>query len=149
MDYSAPDLTQHPPRSPRVRLGGYVIFARMLDKCRATLAGKNGEYHFDCPLDAKFFTFVGLEAEALKVEVATGRSDAEMLAWVSANAKLQRTPTEIALWSAAREQDIPLGVNQRAHLTDLHRALAPHREDIGPWFDLHDLDDYVTFGGRA
>ena len=51
LNLSAPDLTQHPPRSPRVRLGGYVIFARCLDKCRATLAGKNGEYHFDCPLD--------------------------------------------------------------------------------------------------
>ena len=29
---SAPNLTQRPPRSPRVRLGGYVILARVLDK---------------------------------------------------------------------------------------------------------------------
>ncbi len=41
-----PDLTQRPPRSPRVRLGGYVILPRMLDKGRAALAGKLGEYHF-------------------------------------------------------------------------------------------------------
>ena len=39
---SAPDLTQRPPRSPRVRLGGYVILARILDKGRATLANKAG-----------------------------------------------------------------------------------------------------------
>ena len=37
------DLTQRPPRSFRVRLGNYVILARMLDKGRATVAGKNGE----------------------------------------------------------------------------------------------------------
>jgi len=32
------DLTQRPPRSFRVRLGNYVVLARMLDKGRATLA---------------------------------------------------------------------------------------------------------------
>jgi hypothetical protein len=26
----APNLTQRPPRSPRVRLGGYVVLARIL-----------------------------------------------------------------------------------------------------------------------
>jgi hypothetical protein len=38
------DLTQRPPRSFRVRLGGFVILARMIDKGRATLSKKNGEY---------------------------------------------------------------------------------------------------------
>ena len=33
-DTSTPDLRQRPPRSPRVRLGGYVILPRMLDKGR-------------------------------------------------------------------------------------------------------------------
>ena len=47
----APDLTQRAPRSPRSRLGGYALLPRMLDKGRATIVNKNGEYHFDCPLD--------------------------------------------------------------------------------------------------
>ncbi len=34
------DLTQRPPRSPRVRLGGFVILPRMLDKGRPLLMGK-------------------------------------------------------------------------------------------------------------
>ncbi len=25
----------------------------------------------------------------------------------------------------------------------------PNREDVKTWFDLLDLDDYVTFGGKA
>ena len=41
---NAPDLTQRPPAAHRVRLGGYVILPRMLDKGRATIAGKNGEF---------------------------------------------------------------------------------------------------------
>jgi len=32
-------------------LGGFVILPRCLDKGRATIIGKQGEYHFDCPLD--------------------------------------------------------------------------------------------------
>ena len=38
MSLHTPDLTQFPPRSPRVRLGGYAILPRMLDKGRATVA---------------------------------------------------------------------------------------------------------------
>ena len=41
---NAPNLTQHPPRSPRVRLGGYTILPRLLDKARAVIAGTAGEY---------------------------------------------------------------------------------------------------------
>ena len=31
----------------------------------------------------------------------------------------------------------------------LPQALSAKREDIATWFDLLDLDDYVTFGGIA
>jgi hypothetical protein len=90
------DLTQRPPRSVRVRLGGYVILPRMLDKCRAMLAGKNGEYHYACPVDQHFLNFVGIDAEALKAEVATGKGDGEILEWIEANATKPREPWEIA-----------------------------------------------------
>jgi hypothetical protein len=149
LNLSAPDLTRHPPRSPRVRIGGYVILARALDKCRATLAGLNGEYNFRCPLDQKFFDFVGVNADAFEREVAKGKGDGEMLAWVMKRAKFQRDTHEIMQWSAAQEIDCPRNLSQRAHFNDdLHGQLAPLREDIAFWFDLHDLDDYVTFGGR-
>src|SRR6267378_2445381 len=45
------DLTKEAPRSPRIRVGGYAIPGRTIDKCRALVAGNIGEYHFDCPLD--------------------------------------------------------------------------------------------------
>lgn len=31
---NAKDLTREPPRSPRLRLGGYALMARMIDKGR-------------------------------------------------------------------------------------------------------------------
>lgn len=52
----AKDLTNDYPRSPRELLAGYVVAARTLDKCRAVIAGTQGEYHFNCPLDGSFST---------------------------------------------------------------------------------------------
>ncbi|MBV8330404.1 MAG: DUF5069 domain-containing protein, partial [Verrucomicrobia bacterium] len=51
------DLTQRPPRGFRVRLGGLVILARMLDKGRATLAGKNGDYEYLTSIDEHLVRF--------------------------------------------------------------------------------------------
>src|SRR5881296_3292978 len=92
---SATDLTQRPPRSPRVRLGGYALLPRMLDKGRATLAGKNGEYHYACPNDQNFLNFAGVDAEALKQQLAAGKGDGEILEWIFANAKHKHSPAEI------------------------------------------------------
>ncbi len=71
------DLTQRPPRSFRVRLGNYVVLARMLDKGRATLAKKNGEYHYDCATDQRLVQFLGFDPDALLKELATGKGDGE------------------------------------------------------------------------
>jgi len=60
------NLTEEPPRSPRTRLGGYALVARMADKGRATLHGVAGEYHFACPLDQRLFDFKGVQADDVK-----------------------------------------------------------------------------------
>ncbi len=149
MSLAKPDLTQYPPRSPRVRIGGYVILARCLDKGRAALTGKNGEYHYACPLDERFLGFVGIEAEALKKELAAGKSDTEILAWIEQHAKYKRSPVEIAAWSCFAERQAPDNVDSREYYNGLHKAAAPQRTDIVTWFDMLDVDDYVTFGGKA
>jgi len=146
---SAPDLTQRPPRSPRVRLGGYVCLPRLLDKCRAELAGTNGDYHYNCPLDQSFLKFVGIDAERLKKEAATGKTDGEMLDWINAHATYQRNPHDIAQWGVWREQAAPSDHETRAYFNQLHEQVGPHRTDIVGWCDLLDLDDYVSFGGKA
>jgi len=149
MPLSAPDLTKHPPRSPRVRLGGFAVLPRMLDKGRATLAGKHGEYKFACPLDQRFLDFVAISAAALKKQLATGKGDGAILAWIQAHAKFKPSAPEIAAWSAWQDARVPTDAESREFFNDLHQKYGPRREDIASWFDLLDLDDYVSFGGKA
>jgi len=147
MSLHTPDLTKQPPRSARVRLGGYVILPRMLDKGRATIAGKNGEYHFACPLDQRFLEFAGIDPKALKKQLK--KSDTEVLEWIHKHAKLKRTAPEILAWSAWQEQRAPDNPDSREYFNGLHKSSAPKRTDIVTWFDLLDLDDYVSFGGKG
>ena len=147
MSLNTPDLTKFPPRSPRVRLGGYVILPRMIDKGRALLAGKHGEYHYACPMDQRFLEFVGIDPKKLKKQL--DNSDGEVLAWIEKNAKHKRSPQEIAAWSALAEQRAPADLESREFFNELQKGAAPKREDIATWFDLLDVDDFVSFGGKA
>jgi len=149
MSYSSPNLTLHPPRSARVRLGGFVILPRMLDKGRALLAGTQGEYHFNCPLDQRFTKFVGIDADALKEQLAAGKGDGEILEWVLANATAKLDDPAILAWSQYQASRVPTEPEVRTYFNKIHTDAAPHRTDIATWFDLLDLDDYVSFGGKA
>ena len=143
------DLTQRPPRSVRATLGGYVILPRILDKCRALLAGKLGEYKYDCPNDQHFFSFVGITGDELKKVVAEGKGDGEILEWVNAHARIKRTQWEIATWSAFLCTRAPAGAEMKQFVAESLQQIAPKRADISTWFEWLDLDDYVTFGGKA
>ena len=147
MSLHTPDLTKFPPRSPRVRLGGYVILPRMLDKGRATVAGTQGEYHYACPLDQGFLEFVGVDPEALKKQLK--KTDSEVLEWINKNANYKRGMPEILAWSAWQEQAAPDNPESREHFNEIQKAAAPKRDDIATWFDVLDVDDYVSFGGKA
>ena len=148
-NFSAPDLTKFPPRSPRIRLGGFVHLPRLIDKARATVAGTNGDFHYDCPVDHHFWAFTGIKPAPFMKEVKTGQGDGELLAYVLAHAKPKRFGSEIAAWSTWFEGRAPSGVEGREFFNTVHQKNAAHREDIGTWFDWLDLDDYVTFGGKA
>ncbi|NBS13905.1 MAG: DUF5069 domain-containing protein [Verrucomicrobia bacterium] len=147
--FSAPDLTRHPPRSPRVRLGGYVILPRILDKCRATLAKKNGDYSFNCPLDQYFLKFAGINPVALRRQVARGLGDGEVLAWIIQNQKHHRSGQEIEAWSDFMNRRAPTSIDQRERMNTYQKTANADREDITTWFDVLDLDDFASFGGPA
>jgi hypothetical protein len=144
---TAPDLTQRPPRSPRIRLGGYVHLPRLLDKARAFATGKAGEYDYDCTLDGQFFAFTGIRAKPFLAAVKSGKSDTEMLAWVSAQTK--RLPMEIVQWSTWMENRSPGSGEAHGRFQESIAKLAPNRTDIASFFDRLDLDDHVSFGGQG
>jgi hypothetical protein len=147
---SAPDLTQRPPRSPHCRLGGYVTLPRLLDKGRATIAGTNGEYNYDAPIDQRLKDFLGLDSAALKEQLATGKGDGQILEWIEANAKHKREAWEIEAWSSFMSRRGPSGdVETLQYFTEYVGKFSREREDVMTWFDLVDLDDHVSFGGKA
>ena len=147
---SAPDLTQRAPRSPRCRLGGYVTLPRMLDKGRATLTNRNGEFKYDAPFDQHIINFLGFDPAALLEELATGKGDAEILAWLASNAQHQPASWEIEQWSEYMLRRAP-DSDEETLIFFFRRvgSFSKTREDIKTWMDLIDLDDHVTFGGKA
>ena len=147
VNLSAPDLTQHPPRSVRVRLGGYAHLCRLLDKARASLSGKAGEYHYNCPLDQLFFAFTGINHEAMLAEIKSGKTDVEILAWVNANTK--RLPYEVSAWAAWVELRGPGGEQGHEWIASVIKGHGSERDDIRSFADLLDFDDYLSYGGKA
>ncbi|PYJ88941.1 MAG: DUF5069 domain-containing protein [Verrucomicrobia bacterium] len=96
------DLKKEAPRSPRIRVGGYAILGRTIDKCRALVAGNIGEYHFDCPLDNMLFGFKVVEGDDFKAQIEQGASDQEMVEWLNQSGE-KKTPAQIMRWSEKME----------------------------------------------
>jgi Domain of unknown function (DUF5069) len=140
----AKDLSKDFPRSPRETLGGYVLAARTLDKCRATLAGTAGEYHFDCPLDNFFFGFTEISATEFKDFVATGASDDEVAKWIEEKAK-KRPRIEIIKWNNdlryKRVSEMPDGMQE--FMEDYIPQFVPShlRHRIRYFLDIYDAEE--------
>jgi hypothetical protein len=138
----APDLSREFPRSPRQTLAGYVLACRALDKCRASLAGTAGEYHFNCPLDQIFFEFSGIDSSEFQAKAAEGASDDEMAAWIKQNAR-QKERIEIIKWSndLRTKRISELADELQEFLEDyIDESIAKHRP-VYVWFDVYDLEE--------
>src|SRR3989442_4948042 len=96
------DLTKEAPRSPHIRVGGYAILGRTIDKCRALVAGEIGEYHFDCPLDNMLFGFKSVKGDDFKAQIEQGASDQEIVEWLN-EAGEEKKPEEIGHWAGEIE----------------------------------------------
>ena len=144
LEVLAKDLSKDFPRSPRETLAGYVLAGRTLDKCRATLAGTAGEYHFDCPLDNFFFSFAEMTSEEFKAFVATGASDEEVAKWIEEKAK-RRPRIEIIKWNNdfryKRLSEMPDGIQE--FMEDyIPQFVPPHlRHHVDYFFDIYDAEE--------
>jgi hypothetical protein len=139
----AKDLRKEYPRSPHAMLGGYVIAARTLDKCRAFLLGMNGEYNFwPCSLSGQLYSFTGLDPERVKEFVSTGATDEEFGNWLAANSKVKER-MEIIRWNnkmqALRLCD--LDDHAQEFLEGYIETYVPKHRPIYIWFDVYDLEE--------
>jgi hypothetical protein len=141
------DLAKQAPHSPRERLAGFVIARRAVDKCRASLAGTLGEYHYDCPLDNVLFDFKGITGEQFKTAVQASTSYEEVGDWLQANGTA-KTPAEIKTWSDATEAASPMkNPDKRSSFIEScsHLCLNPQ---MNTTFDWLEADDRESFSAR-
>ena len=137
------DLNRGFPRSMRVRLNGYVHLARMVDKCRAVLAGTLGEYIYPCPLDERLLEFAGLTADQFTEAVKSNGTDEAMAQWFRQHAA-PHTPAELETWNQMMLNRGPNTPEKQLSFNKYRDAIDPSRTDLTSWADLQDLEE-----GRA
>lgn len=134
------DLRRQPPRSPREKSAGYVHLGRMLDKCRATLLGMQGEYIYPCPMDQRLLDFAGFTAEQFTEAVKQTASDAKLVEWFRKTAKPhgEAELEEFNQMILTRGPDTP---EKQASFKKTRDTIDASRTDITSWADLLDLEE--------
>ena len=140
----ARDLNKQAPHSPRERINGFVIAARTVDKCRANLAGKLGEYHYDCPLDNVLFSFKGITAKQFTKAVTTASDYEKVGEWLQMNGT-PKTAAEIKAWSDGLEAaSLYSDPEKRAFFVESCQKLGINPEK-STTFDWLEADDRASF----
>ena len=138
------DLAKQAPHSPRERLAGFVIAIRAVDKCLASLVGKLGQYHYDCPLDNSLFTFKGITGGQFKEAVRTSKDYEEIGIWLHANGTL-KTANEIKAWSDEMEaSSLMKNPDKRDYfIENCHKlGLNPQMNSTFDWLEADDRESF-------
>jgi hypothetical protein len=144
----ARDLTKQAPHSPRERIAGFAIASRAIDKCRASLAGTLGEYHYDCPLDNLLFSFKGINGGQFKAAVQAAKYYEDVGAWLQANGTA-KTPVEIKTWSDEMEAgSLMKNPEKRAYFMENCSKLGLNPE-TNTTFDWLEADDRASFRRKS
>jgi len=135
------DLTQTYPASVKTKLHGLVQIARTIDKGKAQAHGNIGEYHYNCPMDAAVFAFLGIDHQTLLDVISKATSDQEISDFL-APFITKKSPAEIEAWNAQWLKAAPAaGSESEKSFLQLRSEVAPDRTDVTAWADLLDLDE--------
>ena len=134
------DLTTSYPRSVHDKLFGLVQIGRTIDKGKATAEGKEGEYHYNCPMDQAVFGFLGIDHDALLTVIKNAKSDADVERYVKSFID-KKSPQEIEAWNQEWVTHAPENPESREFFMELRNQVAPDRTDVTAWADLLDLDE--------
>jgi hypothetical protein len=134
------DLRKSFPRSMRVKTEGYVHLARMIDKCRAVLAGTEGEYIYPCPMDDRLMEFAGITADQFTAVVKANPSDEAVVKWFTQKARAH-PPAELEAWNRMMLSRGASTPEKQAYFNKLRDAINSSRTDLTSWADLQDLEE--------
>lgn len=124
----------------KFKLAGYAHLARMIDKCRAVLAGTEGEYIYPCPMDERLLEFVGITSAQFTAAVKANTTDEGVLAWFQQHAQPHQ-PKELQDWNQKLLERGPSSPQSAAKFKTYLTAIDSSRTDITAWSDLQDLEE--------
>lgn len=134
------DLTKDYPRSPREELDGMMILPRAIDKARAQLEGKLGQYiYFGCPINRMLFNTLGVTEDEFLDAVRTAPDDAAVLEWIHELVRPERD--KIEAMNQRLLHDDPRTKNEKKHFEDELDRVDPGNDSIKTWPDLIDLEE--------
>jgi len=142
------DLRKGFPRSMRVKMQGYVHLARMIDKCRAVLAGTEGEYIYPCPMDERLMEFACVTPDQFTTAVKSNQADEGVAEWFLKTAKAHST-AELNVWNEMMLNRGPSTPKKQDYFNKLRDAVDPSRTDLTAWSDLQDLEEGRTVPHRS
>ena len=117
-------------------------------KCRASIAGTLGEYHYDCPLDNMLFSFKGINGGQFKTAVLAAKNYEDIGTWLQANGT-KKTTAEIKTWSDEMEAGSPMkNPEKRAFFIENRTKLGLNPEK-STTFDWLEADDRASFNGKV
>lgn len=130
------------PRSPYLRLGGYVHLPRLIDKARLHRQGLLNGYNYKTTgFDKHLLAFLKLNPDAFEESVARLETDEAILAWVQRRGA-KHSEESIEQWNQAmisRQPDTPEKKARFLHF--LKEAGGKGRKDIRTYFDLIEFDE--------
>ena len=124
----------------RVKMADHVHLARMIDKCRAVLAGIEGEYIYPCPMDDRLMEFAGITADQFTAAVKANPSDDLVAKWFTRTVK-PHLPAELDAWNQTMLSRGPSTLKKQKYFNTLRDAVDPSRTDLTAWADLQDLEE--------
>jgi hypothetical protein len=140
LPYPDADLRVHPPRSPRVMLGGLYFLARTIDKARAKLQGTLGPYKIGPGISIYLFEWLGITEEQFTEAVQRANSDEDIVEWLHSRCDLDT-------FAAINQRLSERGIRDAEHFREVLPRYPVLNEypHLRNWFDILEIDDRWIF----
>lgn len=133
------DLTRDYPRGPREQLDGMMLLPRAIDKARAQLEGKLGQYiYYGCRFNLRLFNTLGVTEDEFLDAVRTAPDDDAVLQWISEYVRPERDKiAKMHEWVLHNEPTS----EEREEFCDELEKIDPGNDYVNTWTELVDLEE--------
>lgn len=133
------DLTREYPRGPREQLDGMMLLPRAIDKARAQLAGKLGNYvYYGCRFNRRLFNTLGVTDDEFLDTVRGAPDDDAVAQWIREYVRPE--PDKIQKMHDWVLHNAPTD-EEREEFCDELEKVDPGNDYVNTWTELIDLEE--------